>query len=30
VLGVVVMAGLMFAGAEWSERKFSYLRPDAR
>jgi uncharacterized protein len=30
VLGVVVMAALMFAGAEWSERKFSYMRPDAR
>jgi len=30
VLGVVVMAGLMFAGAEWSERKFAYMRPGAR
>jgi hypothetical protein len=30
VLGVVVMAALMFAGAEWSERKFSYMRPGAR
>lgn len=30
VLGVVVMAGLMFAGAEWSERKFAYLRPGPR
>jgi hypothetical protein len=26
----VVMAGLMFAGAEWSERKFAYMRPGAR
>ena len=30
VLGVVVMAGLMFAGAEWSERKFAHMRPRAR
>ncbi len=30
VLGVVVMAGLMFAGAEWSERKFAHMRPGAR
>ena len=30
VLGVVVMAALMFVGAEWSERKFAYLRPGAR
>lgn len=27
VLAVLVMAGLMFAGAEWSERKFAHLRP---
>jgi len=27
VLGLVVMAGLAFAGAEWSERKFAYLKP---
>jgi hypothetical protein len=27
VLGLVVMAALAFAGAEWSERKFAYLRP---
>ena len=30
VAGVVVMAVLMFAGAEWSERKFAYMRPGAR
>ncbi len=30
VLGVVVMAGLMFAGAEWSERRFAHLRPGGR
>jgi hypothetical protein len=27
VLGLVVMAGAAFAGAEWSERKFAHLRP---
>ncbi len=27
VLALVVMAGLAFAGAEWSERKFAHLRP---
>jgi hypothetical protein len=27
VLGLVIMAGLAFAGAEWSERKFAYLKP---
>jgi uncharacterized protein len=27
VLGLVVMAALAFAGAEWSERKFAYLKP---
>jgi uncharacterized protein len=27
VLGLVIMAALAFAGAEWSERKFAYLRP---
>lgn len=27
VLAVVVMAALMFAGAEWSERRFRHLRP---
>ncbi len=27
VLGVATMAGLMFAGAEWSERRFAYMRP---
>jgi hypothetical protein len=27
VLAVVVMAGLAFLGAEWSERKFAHLRP---
>ena len=27
VLGLVIMAALAFAGAEWSERKFSNLRP---
>lgn len=30
VLALVIMAALMFAGAEWSERKFSYLRPGNR
>jgi uncharacterized protein len=30
VLAVVVMAALMFAGAQWSERRFSHLRPGAR
>lgn len=27
VLGLVVVAGLAFAGAEWSERRFAHLRP---
>ena len=27
VLGLVIVAGLAFAGAEWSERKFAHLRP---
>ena len=27
VLGLVIMAALAFAGAEWSERKFAYLKP---
>jgi hypothetical protein len=27
VLGLVVMAAIAFAAAEWSERKFAYLRP---
>lgn len=27
VLGVVVVAALVFAGAEWSERKFAHLKP---
>jgi hypothetical protein len=27
VLGLVIMAALAFAGAEWSERKFAHLRP---
>ena len=30
VLALVLMAALMFAGAEWSERRFAYLRPGAR
>jgi len=30
VLAVVIMAALMFAGAEWAERRFSYLRPRGR
>jgi len=30
VLALVAMAALMFAGAEWSERRFAYLRPGAR
>jgi len=30
VLALLIMAALMFAGAEWSERKFSYLRPSRR
>jgi hypothetical protein len=30
VLAVVVMAALMFAGAEWSERRFNHLRPARR
>lgn len=30
VLALVIMAALTFAGAEWSERKFSYLRPGNR
>jgi hypothetical protein len=27
VLGLVIMAALAFAGAEWSERRFAHLRP---
>ena len=30
VLALVVMAAAMFAGAQWSERRFSHLRPGAR
>jgi hypothetical protein len=30
VLGVAVMAALMFAGAEWAERRFAGLRPQGR
>lgn len=30
VLAVLVLAALMFAGAEWSERRFGYLRPSGR
>jgi hypothetical protein len=30
VLGLVVMAALMFLGAEWAERRFSHWRPAAR
>jgi len=30
VLTLVVMAALMFAGAEWAERRFSFMRPGAR
>ena len=29
VLALVVMAAAMFAGAQWSERRFSHLRPGA-
>jgi len=29
VLALVIAAGLAFAGAEWSERKFAYLKPAA-
>lgn len=29
VLAVVVMAGLAFIGAEWSERRFAHMRPRA-
>jgi hypothetical protein len=30
VLAVAIMAGLMFAGAEWIERRFAHLRPAGR
>jgi hypothetical protein len=30
VLALVILAALMFAGAEWTERRFSDLRPGAR
>ena len=30
VLALAVMAALMFAGAEWAERRFSFMRPGAR
>jgi len=30
VLALVVMAALMFAGAEWAERRFSFMRPGGR
>ncbi len=30
VLGLAVMAALMFVGAEWAERRFSHWRPAAR
>jgi hypothetical protein len=28
VLAVVIMAALMFAGAQWAERRFSFMAPD--